>query len=49
MKKLTHSRNWELANNAARLSLYCAQHAVLLLMSFVCRKLLLHQFSNSKH
>ena len=42
-------RGWELVNNAARLSLYDAQHALLLLMSFVCRKLLLHQVSNSKH
>ena len=41
-------RGWELVNNAARLSLYDAQHVLLLLMSFVCRKLLLHQFSNSK-
>ena len=39
---------WKLVNNAARSSLYDAQHALLLLMSFVCRKILLHQFSNSK-
>ena len=38
-------RGWELVNNAARSSLYDAQNALLLLMSFVCRKLLLHQFS----
>ena len=42
-------RGWELVNNAARSSLYDAQHTLLLLMSLVCRKLLLHQFSNSKH
>jgi len=42
-------RGWELVNNAAPLSLYYAQHTLLILMSFVCRKLLLHQFSNSKH
>ena len=42
-------RGWELVKNAARSLLYDAQHALLLLMAFVCRKLLLHQFSNSKH
>ena len=40
---------WELVNNAAQSSLCDAQHALLLFMSVVCRKLLLHQFSNSKH
>ena len=30
-------RDWELVNNTARSSLYDAQHALLLLMSFVCR------------
>ena len=42
-------RGWELVDNAARLSLYDVQHALLLLMSFICRKLLLHQFLNSTH
>ena len=42
-------RGWELVNNAARPSFYDVEHALLLLMSFVCRKLLLHQFANSKH
>ena len=42
-------RGWELVNNAARSPLYDAQHALLLLMSFMCSKLRLHQFSNSKH
>ena len=42
-------RGWELVDSAARSSLSDAQHAMLLLMSFVCRTLLLHQFSNSKH
>ena len=42
-------RGWEVVNNAARSSLYDAQHALLLLMSFERRKLLSHQFSNCKH
>ena len=42
-------RGWEFFSNAARSSLYDEQHSLLLLMSFVSRKLLLHQFSNSKH
>ena len=40
-------KGWDLVNNAARSSLDDAQRALLLLMSFVCRKLLLQQIKSS--